>query len=121
MPLSPIGSSPIRLTSLAMYSTALALPAVASRRPCIESSAKMYNLVFRSAAVIAAVVAVGAWVRPRRRTSQFAAAPTSGEVWARWADAALATTKLAASMMNLVGMDFIKVVKVWYGLRPDET
>jgi len=24
-------------------------------------------------------------------------------------------------MMNLEGMDFIKVVKVWYGLRPDET
>src|SRR3954468_18175872 len=61
-----------------MYSTAFTFPGVASRRPCIESSAKMYNLVARSAAVMAGVVLVGTCVRGRISTSQLVAGAAAG-------------------------------------------
>src|SRR3979490_2397695 len=97
-----------------MYSTPLTLPAVASRRPCMESSGKMESRVRRSAAVMGAVVGVGTCVRPRIRTSQLGvAAPTSeGAVAACCAAAEPAISDAKARAVILGRADLI-----WLGGR----
>ena len=52
MPLSPAGTRPSRRTSRSMYAVAALMSFGADARPFIESSAKMYSRVMRSAGVI---------------------------------------------------------------------
>src|ERR1043166_423540 len=58
VPLSPAGASPSRANSAATYAAVLKSPSLPDSRPIIESSAMRRSRRSRSAAVIAAVVAL---------------------------------------------------------------